>query len=183
MMKVFLTGVTFLLMSGSVMAQEADLFPELKGQFEPPKTEKSADEKVVDALQGRGNIRSAQRAVAAKPTAERQEGNLKIELENLNGVLPYARNMAYCYGEAVLTNETNQALDSLSVTLMYKDMPAELSYGGVKPHQKQSQQIMLIGPACEVILGMPEVDIKACKLGSQSENACKKRVQFIPPSE
>ena len=183
MIKAFLAGVTFLFLGSTVMAQEFDLFPELQKQFEPVQAKKTTEEIVSDSVRGQDSIQAPRRNSETASAGERQEGNLKIELQNLNGVLPYARNMAYCYGEAVLTNETNQALDSLSVTLTYKDMPADLSYGGVKPHQKQSQQIMLIGPACEIILGMPEIDIKACKLGEQPENACKKRVQFIPPSE
>ena len=112
---------------------------------------------------------------------EKVEGNVVIEVQNVEGVLPYARTLAYCTGEAVLTNESDTILRQLSLTITYKDMPKELSYTYVGKKKSRTQKFMLIGLPCENILGMPKVEIKTCKLGKLSEEECKKRVQFIPP--
>ena len=113
---------------------------------------------------------------------ERGEGNIEIKLTNLDGVLPYARDYSYCFGDLVLRNNTNQKLESLSIELTYRDTPTTVSFSGVAKKKTQKQALMLIGKACEDILSPPEVEITVCKMPPQSEEACKKRVQFIPPN-
>lgn len=112
---------------------------------------------------------------------EKVEGNLTIEIQNVNGVLAYARTLSYCMAEAVLTNETNQKLDALFLTITYKDMPSDLVYSRVPKKKKRAQKFMLIGLPCEGIMGMPKYEIKACKLGKLSKKECEKLVQVIPP--
>ena len=115
-------------------------------------------------------------------TGPSAEGNIKIQLTNLKGVLPYARDYAYCFGDLVLTNGTNQKLESLSVKLTYRDTPTIVSFSGVDKKKTQKQSLMLIGRACEDILSTPEIEVQECKMPPQSEESCKKRVQFIPPN-
>ena len=195
MNKIFLGALALTFCSGVAMAQETDtLFPELKGQFEqiaPSQTE-TIDltvEQIDPASQS--NQPSVQPNTQEKksttegekqtPEDEKGEGKIIIQIENVEGVLPYARTLSYCSAEAVLTNETNQRLDELSLTITYKDMPKDLSYGGVPKKRTRTQKFMLIGLPCESIKSMPQVDIKTCKLKNLSEEACKKRVQFLPP--
>ena len=174
-MKLLFATLSALFLATSAMAQEKGLFPELDGQFKLP--EKQSQHDAFDDY-----------LIPDEPADDAEDGQedsentvIKIQLQDLKGALPYARTLAYCSGTAVLTNETKQPLKSLSLTLTYKDMPAELSYSGVQPGKSQSQSLMLIGPPCESILNMPEIDIKTCQWGSQSEDNCKKRVQFLPP--
>ena len=187
MNKWIIGGLSIVLLSTVAVAQENELFPELQGQFKEAAPSKKADAKPakqngknkdVEARQ----IARAERAMKEGDTGEQKEGNLRIQLQNLEGALPYARTLAYCYGDVVLTNETNQKLDQLALTLTYKDMPTQVSFGGVPKKGTQQKKIMLIGPPCEDILGTPDIEIKACKLGKQSEDACKKRVQFVQPN-
>ena len=201
MNKIFLGGLALVLSSGVAMAQEADgLFPELAGQFEQAPVSEEVDLNVKrEETSEQSNLPIAQpdfKKEAQDPdsniptnrqddkvdTGEKAEGNLLIEIQNVNGVLPYARTLAYCSAEAVLTNNTNQRLEQLSLKITYKDMPKDLNYANVSKKKKRTQKFMLIGLPCESIKGMPDVEIKACKLKDQSEAACKKRVQFIPPS-
>ena len=207
MNKIFLGGLMVMLGSGMAVAQESDtLFPELAGQFEQAPAVEPAEEvgEEIDLTveQEKGGApelpivkpdfnKPAQDPDSNNPTngkdekldtGEKVEGNLVIEIQNVDGVLPYARTLAYCSAEAVLTNETNQRLDQLSLTLTYKDMPKDLNYSNVSKKKKRTQKFMLIGLPCENIKGMPDVQVKTCKLGTQSEAACKKRVQVIPPS-
>ena len=115
----------------------------------------------------------------ADPSAE---GNITVKLTNLKGVLPYARDFAYCFGDLVLTNDTNQKLESLTMELTYRDTPTIISFGAVDKKKTQKQALMLIGKACEDILSTPQVEVKSCKMPPQSEESCKRRVQFIPPN-
>jgi len=201
MNKIFLSGLALVLGSGVAVAQEADeLFPELAGQFEQAPVAEEVELNVEqEEVSEQPNLpiakpdlnKNAQDPDSNVPTnrrdekvdtGEKVEGNLVIKIQNVDGVLPYARTLAYCTAEAVLTNETNQRLDQLALTITYKDMPKDLNYSGVAKKKSRTQKFMLIGLPCENIKGMPDVQVKTCKLGTQSEAACKKRVQFIPPS-
>ena len=102
-------------------------------------------------------------------------------MKDVQGTLAYARTLSYCSAKVVLTNETNQRLDALSMTLTYKDMAKDISFSGVRKKKSQTREILLIGPPCEDILNEPNIDIKVCKMGNKSEEACKKRVQFVSP--
>ena len=204
MNKIFLTAFTVILGSGVAIAQESDsLFPELAGQFERPSSsettvdlsvEQNSDTKIQAEQKSSSTPKLPQNAQDPDSntptnrqdekvdTGEKAEGNLVIEVQNVDGVLPYARTLAYCRADAVLINETNMRLEQLSITATYKDMPKELNYSNVSKGKKRTQNFMLIGLPCESITTMPNVEIKACKLGTLSESDCKKRVQFIPPS-
>lgn len=197
MKKLIFVGMAMAMMSLPALAQELDLFPELQGQFEevapePDDTEtneavtdgaKSGEEGQEDSETGltEEQMRTKQ-AVEEDTDGEKREGNLKIQLQNMNGALPYVRSLAYCYGDAVLTNETNRDLESLNLKLTYGDMVTDVNYSGVPKKKQQKQKILLIGPPCEQILGMPKVDVVSCKMKDTTEDACKKRVQFVAPN-
>lgn len=153
----------------SVWAQQ--LFPDLDAKFQQPQKPAMAD-----------SAPAPDKGQSVSVDEQDQNKHFSIRLEKIQGTLPYARTLSYCAGTATLTNETKQPLQNLSLTLTYGDMPAELSYGGVKPNGTQSRPIMLIGPPCESFLNMPEIEVKSCRWGAQSEDACKKRVKFIPPN-
>lgn len=157
-----------MLIGASARAQQ--LFPELDAKFQPPQKPTVAEPAVAEVQ------------APAAAADQNQDKYLRIQLGGLQGVLPYARTLSYCSGTATLTNETKQPLQSLSLTLTYGDMKSELSYGGVRPNGTQSRPVMLIGPPCESFLNMPEVEVKTCRWGAQSEDACKKKVKFIPPN-
>ena len=196
MKKLIWSGLCVALMGTPVLAQEIELFPELQGQFEQiapdepqapqvekDKTgsEKSARRKPKKELTE--DQMSAKQALEDGDTdGQKKEGNLKIQLRNMEGALPYVRSMAYCYADAVLTNETNRTLKKLAVRLTYGDMGTDLNYGGVRKKGRQQRKILLIGPPCEQILGMPQIEITACEMENMTEDACKKRVQFVAPN-
>ena len=158
-----------MLVGTSVRAQQ--LFPDLDAKFQQPQKPTATD-----------SAPTADQGPSVSADDPDQDKHFSIRLEKVQGALPYARTLSYCAGTATLTNETKQPLQSLSLTLTYGDMPAELSYGGVKPNGTQSRPVMLIGPPCESFLNMPEIEVKTCRWGAQSEAACKKRVKFIPPN-
>lgn len=195
MKKLIFSGVAVVMASLPVLAQEVDLFPELQGQFEQvaPEPEDTVSEETAgdevkqgDQKAGETGLTEEQmrtkQAVEKDSTGEKREGNLKIQLRDMNGALPYVKSLAYCYGDAVLTNETNQDLETLAIQLTYGDMVTDVNYSGVPKKKQQKKKILLIGPPCEQILGMPKVDIKACKMKDTTEDACKKRVQFVSPN-
>ena len=64
-------------------------------------------------------------------------GNLRIEIQDVYAMLPYARNMAYCKANFVLTNETNQTLDSLTLEVSYDGNTNTMTFNGVKKKEKQ----------------------------------------------
>lgn len=208
MIKLLLGTIAVVSVSGAVMAQGTDLFPELQGQFETPavkekvvepsKNELKAQQDNTNTVENKKNDSqfsmpasdpfsvmadpfAAQNNVeqAGEPTAE---GNLVIKFTEPKGVLPYARDFAYCSGELVLTNETNQKLEALSIKLTYRDTPTTLSFGATEKKGQQKQSLLLIGRACEDILLEPQMEVLTCKMPPQSEESCKKRVQFIPPN-
>lgn len=209
MIKSFLCGVAVLVFGSTVFAQGSDLFPELQGQFESPKNNQPIEKKILE-VEMEGEISPspvaeqkdvpsfsnsslnnqssgfadpfAQQNQAKEAQEESGEGNIKITLTNLKGVLPYARDYAYCFGDLVLENDTNQKLEALSLELTYRETPTIVSFGSVDKKKTQTQALMLIGRACEDILSVPQVDVKVCKMPPQSEDMCKKRVQFIPPN-
>ena len=169
-MRFLFMAFGIMLLGASVRAQQ--LFPDLDARFQPPSKPTLAESapKAADVQE------------APADSDPDQEKYLRIRLDDLQGVLPYARTLSYCSGTATLTNETKQPLQSLSLSLTYGDMTSELSYGGVQPNGTQSRPIMLIGPPCESFLNMPEIEIKTCRWGAHSEDACKKKVKFIPPN-
>ena len=199
MKKLIFVGMAMAMMSIPVLAQELDLFPELQGQFEqiaPEPDDEAAENEMATGEQkkedqenpdkAKGELTEEQmrtkQALEENTTGEKHEGNLKIQLQNLNGALPYVKSLAYCYGDAVLTNETNRDLQGLSLKLTYGDMATDVNYSGVPKKKQQKQSILLIGPPCEQILGIPQMDIVSCKMKDTSEDACKKRVQFVSPN-
>ena len=197
MKKLIFVGMAMAMMSLPVLAQELDLFPELQGQFEqmePEPDETETDEAVTDETKTEEKKQKdsetglteeqmrTKQALEEDTTGEKHEGNLKIQLRNMNGTLPYVKSLAYCYGDAVLTNETNRDLQSLDLKLTYGDMVTDVNYGGVPKKKQQAKKILLIGPPCEQILGMTQVDVVSCKMKDTPEDACKKRVQFVPPN-
>ena len=209
MNKIFLSGLALTLCSSVALAQGTDaLFPELEGQFEPApdtqpepvsppqaeviqleveqvKTSTKPDSETAKPKADKKLTPSDIRALAKKESEEgasETKGNLVIKIQDVDGVLPYARTLSYCSANAVLYNETNQLLEQLSLTVTYKDMPKDLNYAGVPKDRKRTQNFMLIGLPCESINGMPQFEIKTCKLRKQSEEECKKRVHFVPPT-
>jgi len=190
------------------LAQESnDLFPELQGQFKPapepqeeitelevtvekeeapavaPKAaEKEAPKKNDVKKQDKKSAEKAEETPQKEEKEEEAKGVIKVEIQNVKGVLTYARTMSYCSADVALTNESNLTLNQLSMVWTYKDMQTNLNFSGVQKGKKQTRNFMLIGLPCEGIMGMPDVEFKKCKLGSQSEEACKKRVQITPPS-
>jgi len=191
MNKIFLGALALTLCGGVAFAQEADtLFPELKGQFEPapqPETVDLTVERAENDPSAQTPAQTDAKAPAQKKDekkekkTEKLEGKIIVQVQNVDGVLPYARTMAYCTGEMVVTNETNKFLGALSFTATYKDMPKDFSFGGIIKKRNQSKKFMLIGLPCESINGMPQFEIKSCRLRDVSEEACKKLVQFLPP--
>ena len=196
MKKLIWGGLCVALMGTPVLAQEIELFPELQGQFEQiapdePQAPQAEEDKTELTKPSKKKFQkeltedelSARQALENGDTdGQKKEGNLKIQLRNMEGTLPYVRTMAYCYADAVLTNETNRTLKKLAVRLTYGDMGTDLNYGGVRKKGRQQRKILLIGPPCEQILGMPQIDIKACEMENMTEDACKKRVQFVAPN-
>ena len=202
MNKVFLGALGVALWSGMAVAQDTDsLFPELRGQFEQApvvEVEEEVDLTIErEEVGGKENPLNKKNDWRKRPLKDdlnktkekdeeeedqKDEGRLIIQVQNVDGVLPYARTMAYCTAEAVLTNETNQLLNQLAIKATYKDMPKDLAFTNVSKKKKRTKKFMLIGLPCENIKGMPEIEITSCKLGKMSEEACKKKVQFLPPS-
>ncbi len=208
MIKFLLGGVIVLTFSTGVFAQGVGLFPELQGQFKTDNKNITGDEKLSKPIiepefdfDGRENTLKkkedepkqtsefdafsdpfAVQNQIEKTTEPSGEGNVKITLTNLKGVLPYARDYAYCFGDLVLENDTNQKVEALSIKLTYRDTPTVVSFSGVDKKKTQKQSLMLIGKACEDILSTPEIEVQKCQMPPQSEESCKKRVQFIPPN-
>ncbi len=108
------------------------------------------------------------------------EGNLQIEIQNVNAVLPYARNMSYCGADFVLTNKTNQTLDVLTLEVSYNGNANSLTFNGVKKKAKQERPFFMIGPECTAMDALPQYEVKECKMGKLSLEACQKRVQLVP---
>lgn len=207
MIKLLLGTIAVVSVSGTVMAQGTDLFPELQRQFEVPAVKEKVVEPSKNELKAQQDAKTENNkkndsqfsmpannpfSVMADPFAAQNnveqagesaaEGNLVIKFTEPKGVLPYARDFAYCSGELVLTNETNQKLEALSIKLTYRDTPTTISYGATEKKGQQTQSLLLIGRACEDILTEPQMDVLTCKMPPQSEESCKKRVQFIPPN-
>jgi len=196
-MKKLLGCAVGVLLSTSAMAQGTELFPELEGRFQPAKPAEVAkpveqdangevkpaeqaganavQDKVVDAVQS-GKVAPEEVTEAAG------EGNIEIRLEDIEGTLALARNYSYCSAKVVLENKTNLKLEKLSLDLNYQGMPNPMTFSGVEKKGQQTQPLMMIGPECEAILNEPEITIQECKLGKQTEDACKGKVQFIPPN-
>ena len=107
-------------------------------------------------------------------------GNLRIEIQDVYAMLPYARNMAYCKANFVLTNETNQTLDSLTLEVSYDGNTNTLTFNGVKKKEKQERPFFMVGPECSAMDALPQFEIKDCKMGKLSMEACQKRVQMEP---
>ena len=168
-MRFLFMALVIILAGSSVRAQQ--MFPELDAKFQPPQNPATVQDTPSPDETGTDSVDSPD-----------QDKHFRIQLENIQGALPYARTLSYCAGTAVLTNETKQPLQVLSLTLTYGDMPAQLSFGGVQPNATQSRPVMLIGSPCESFLNMPEVEIQSCRWGAQPEAACKKKVKFIPPN-
>ena len=167
------------------VAQGTELFPELAGRFQPaqPTTQEQSDAQAVTPAAGAQPDAVQSGAVAPEQVTESAgEGNIEIHLEELNGKLALARNYSYCFADAVLENKTNVKLERLTITLSYQGSPNVLKYANVEKKGTQTQKIMMIGPECQAILSEPEIEIQECKLGQQTEDACKKKVQFIPPN-
>lgn len=192
MKKTALLTVAILTVAIPTLAQNVDLFPELKGQFKPafttPKEPAQPDNKTMTQPIQQQNIINTQPVQTMTPNInldvnQRREGNIKLKLKNLKGVLPYARNFSYCFADVELTNGTNQTLQELKVTLRYQGAENNLIFSGVSKGQKQIQKLMMNGPECASILTIPQMDITSCKLENQSDDACKKRVQFSGPNE
>ena len=169
------------------------MFPELDAQFQQPAPTKPAaapEKRDIKVIPGQENKQKSPTAAAQqkeeidkKDTGDEDERNLVVEFRNMGGALPYARNLAYCYGEAVLTNKTHHVLTSLVLKLTYGSSDVDLKFKKVNPQTQQAQRVVLVGSDCEYILNMPQVDIPECKLSTQSTDACKKKVRVIPPRE
>ena len=195
------------LLAPSVMAQDAGLFPELEGRFQQaePETVKTTTE-TITVVEGIDPEAQVEETVVEEESLDKEEaqpvtdavqtgavapeeilepageGNVEIYFTDMKGTLALARNYSYCMGDVVLENKTNVKLDKLVIDLNYQGMPNMLEYSGVAKKGKQKQPLMMIGSECEAILGAPQITIKECKLGTLTEDACKAKIQFIPPN-
>ena len=108
------------------------------------------------------------------------EGNLRIEIQDIYAMLPYARNMSYCKANFVLMNNTNQTLDSLVLEISYDGNTNSLTFSEIKKKSKQERPFFMVGPECSAMDALPQYEVKECKMGKLSMEACQKRVQLVP---
>lgn len=111
---------------------------------------------------------------------EMDTGNLRLVVTSADSIRPTMRNFSYCTAQISLENGTSQTLKSLNVRLTYAPLPVNVSFSGVAKNQSQTQQITLIGEACDGILNQPIMEVQNCQITNMSENECKKRVEFVP---
>ena len=196
-MKKLLGCAVGVLLPLSAMAQGADLFPELEGRFQPAqpveavnseKPEATREGQPANQILGENGEKNDADVVQSGQVAPEEvtesagEGNIEIKLDEIEGTLALARNYSFCSANVVLDNKTNLKLEKLVIELTYQGMPNILEFSGVEKKRTQTQPMMMIGEECEAILNEPDVTIQECKLGKQTEDACKGKVQFIPPN-
>ena len=109
-----------------------------------------------------------------------KRNNLKVEIQNINATLTLARNFSYGKADIVVKNETNQQLNLLVIDLTYGETTTQITFSNVPKKQEQTQAFMMIGPDCDYMDTLPKMEVKTCKLGKLSDEACKNRVQLTP---
>lgn len=195
MIRFAFIGLALCFLGGTAHAQTADLFPELQGKFQQPATTKPATVNELDSADlfqapDTPAVKPAAKSPAIPtkaepviPTAEQDEtgeNNLKVEIQNINATLTLARNFSYGKADIVVKNETNQQLNLLVIDLTYGETTTQITFSNVPKKQEQTQAFMMIGPDCDYMDTLPKMEVKTCKLGKLSDEACKNRVQLTP---
>ncbi len=154
--------------SGEEAAQkeETDLFAENK---EP--------ESVVTA---ESQDKSADGAEEEETEEEKRSAQIRIYSDNVDATITPNRNFSYCFGSIKFYNGLRRVIQNLEVKLTYGDIEANYTIRNLAPKATQEESITLLGTACEVIMEMPAVEVKKCQVPEMEENACKKRVVFVP---
>ncbi len=183
-MKLFLTACAALMWALPAFAQNADLFPELKGlktpTTQPAKAEQPTKTDTPAQPTATELFPELQQGQEEKP--EMDSGNLRLVLTNASSITPTMKNFSYCTASVSLENGAGRMLKNLTVTLMYPPLSSQLSFSNVGPNQAQTQEITLLGEACQTILDVPVMEITSCQLDRTSVEDCKKRVEFVPIS-
>ncbi len=141
---------------------EEDLFAPVE---ETPATEESAEEEA--------------------PEEEEEEedgaaGKIVIYSDNVDSTIVPNRNFSYCFGQIKFYNGLQKPITRLSVTLTYGDLFTNFNIRNLGPKQTKEEKITLVGTACEVLMDVPQIDIKKCEVPEMEEVACKRRVTFVP---
>lgn len=188
-MKLFLISLSVLLIGSSALAQSQGLFPELNGRIQTPRPVPTAPVE-TDGVARPTTPTSLfpelktnhQLEQEAENAMQPMSGNLRLVIDNVNSTLPPARNFSYCSATMTLENETSRRLESLTVSLTFGETGVQLSFQNVDKKARQKQDLTLAGNICQSILAMPQMEVVSCKMTGVSEDACKKRVEFVPIS-
>lgn len=188
-MKLFLGSLFFILIGTGVTAQSQGLFPELSGLTQ---ANRSVEATQNEAVKPNTSTQPAplfpeiktnrQLEQEAEDAMQPSSGNLRLVIDNVNSTLPPARNFSYCSATMTLENETGRKVDSIEIVLTFRESKVKMNFKNVDKKGRQTQDLTLAGDICQSILTVPLVDVTSCKMVGVSEDACKKRVEFVPIS-
>ncbi len=199
MFKIFMC---IFLIAGAASAQTAPvsgLFPEL-GQVKslpsvPQNTQGNAssqEEFVVEdeTVTPQGMVDTQEIVAGQTETAEdvskkeeeaamkKAKGKLVLMPDEMQVVLPPARNFSFCSGKLILENQTGFDLKGLSMSLTFGPLKVPVSFGGVADKGTANQDFGAVGKACESFLGAPMIDVQACSLGDFTLQQCRALIQY-----
>lgn len=145
------------------------------------------EDRLSDTL-SRGAAQTQQRQLS-----KAEENFFVFSPSEIQIVVPTIARFQFCTSHLTLSNNTSDViLKSLSVVFKYANIQVPYTYTGMNPGDSQSGTVALGGEACQVLLKVPEIDVKKClatrmveREGRQVEEPlsvteCTSKVKYLP---
>ena len=144
---------------------------------------KGADDE-VDLFQVKDKKVEEQVVETASDEKDEQGGEddpkIVIYTSSTEVVIPPNKNFAYCFGDLKFASTLNRPVQALDVVIAYGPFVSTYQIRDLVKGKEQSDSFGLAGDACELITGMPQMEIKRCVVEGMTEDVCKKKVVFLP---
>jgi len=149
-------------------------------------TEAVESENVPDlfSAQDKEEVAEAETEAAAEAEEEEddeEERQIGIFPDDVKSTIVPNNNFSFCSGTLKFVNTLAHRVKRLAVSLNYDGLVVDFDVRNLAAKNGQkSEDLVLLGTACEHILDTPEIEIKACEAEGMEPDACKKKVIFIP---
>lgn len=94
-------------------------------------------------------------------------------------VEPSVSRFQFCMADLTLTNNTEETLQSMQVSIKYGNIDMPFDFGSVPPGEMISRKFYMASAACQGLVQVPQTNVIGCRATNMTDDVCKSKVKYV----